>query len=91
MSHSSDPEKLKKAHVVITSYSIVANEHATYSFDATDESKPKKSKKSTAAASDDNSDGSESNFARDLKKKSTIKQQDALFKVKWWRLMLGAY
>lgn len=89
MSHSSDPEKLKKAHVVITSYSIVANEHATYSFDATDESKPKKSKKSTAAASDDNSDGSESNFARALKKKSTVKQKDALFKVKWWRIVLG--
>ncbi|PSR75765.1 hypothetical protein PHLCEN_2v8882 [Hermanssonia centrifuga] len=85
---ATDPEKLKKAHVVITSYSIVANEHATYAFDATDESKPKKSKKSAAAASDDNSDDSESNFARALKKKSPVKQKDALFKVKWWRIVL---
>lgn len=83
-----DPERLKRAHVVITSYSIVANEYAAYGGEAKDESKSKKSKK--AAESDDSDDSESDSFAR--KKKAAgraSKKKDALFNVKWWRIVLG--
>lgn len=78
-----DPEKLKKAHVVITSYSIVANEYAAHSGDGKDESKSK-SKKSKK-------DDDESSDEEVLPKKSrkAPKKKAALFGVKWWRIVLG--
>lgn len=77
---AADPEKLKRAHVVITSYSIVANEYAAFSDDGKDESKSKKSKK-----------GDESSDEEILPRKSAkaTKKKAALFGVKWWRIVLG--
>jgi hypothetical protein len=90
--------------VVVTSYSIVSSEHGAFKPDAKDEGKGKgkaKTKKKDASDSDsddldddsDNSDSSAENFGRTLakKKKPTSKKQakDALFRIKWWRIVLG--
>ena len=78
---ATDPEKLKRAHVVITSYSIVANEYAAFSDDGKDESKSKKSKKG-----DESSDSEEILPRKSMK---ATKKKAALFGVKWWRIVLG--
>lgn len=94
-----DPSRLKQAHVVVTSYSIVSSEHGAFIFDATDEGKGKsKSKKQASSDSEsdddsDNSDSSSENFGKTIrpKKKAAPKKQsrDALFRIKWWRIVLG--
>jgi hypothetical protein len=76
--------------VVISTYTTVASEHSSFRFDAKDESKGKKKKADT----DDSDSGSSSeNFGRTLvnkKKTGKVKdKKDALFRVKWWRIVLG--
>ncbi|KAI0058318.1 hypothetical protein BV25DRAFT_1830155 [Artomyces pyxidatus] len=94
-SRATDPAALQRAHVVVTSYATVASEHSAFAPEAKDESKPKsKSKKAAAAASDSDESSSEAeHFGRTLaaKKKATTsksKKKDALFRVKWWRIVL---
>jgi SNF2 family DNA or RNA helicase len=96
-----DPAKLKQAHVVVTSYSIVASEHGAFKPDAKNEGKAKSKSKKKKDASDsddddddsDDSDSSGGGFGKTLakKKKTTSKKQakDALFRIKWWRIVLG--
>lgn len=89
-SRTTDPSKLKQAHVVVTSYSTVASEYAAFTPEAKDETKSKKSKsKAMAAASDSDSDSSEGLTKRFTSKKRTGKSKDALFQVKWFRIVLG--
>jgi len=93
---SPGPEALKRAHVVITSYAIVASEHSVFDLKAKDESKTKnKNKKgsSSKVVSSSDSDSEADHFGRSLetKKKSATasgKKKDALFRVKWWRIVL---
>ncbi|KAH0831071.1 hypothetical protein J3R83DRAFT_13598 [Lanmaoa asiatica] len=88
-SRTTDPLKLKQAHVVVTSYSTVASEYATFVPEAKDESKSRKSKsKAMAAASDSDSDSSEGLTKKLGSKKRTGKSKDALFQVKWFRIVL---
>jgi len=87
-----DPAALRRAHVVITSYAIVSSEHGTFDPKVTDESKPKKGGNSKTESSSD-SDSEADHFGRTLvnKKKPAItggKKKDALFRVKWWRIVL---
>ncbi|KAH7929303.1 hypothetical protein BV22DRAFT_1110033 [Leucogyrophana mollusca] len=92
---TTDPTQLMRAHVVVTSYSIVSSEYGAYAPEARDESKSKsKAKKASAKNSDedflDDSDD-DSAFARSLSKKkatSRTKAKDALFRVKWFRIVL---
>ena len=84
---ATDPSRLERVDVVITSYQIVASEHATYSEDAKDESKSK-GKKSKKGEDDDDSDESDSDDIRFVRK-PVSKKKDALFRVKWWRVVLG--
>jgi hypothetical protein len=84
---SADPLKLKSAHVVVTSYSIVASEYATFAPDAKDESKSKSKSKSKKAASQSDSD---SDDVVTKKRPGKAKGKDALFRVKWFRIVLGA-
>jgi hypothetical protein len=93
-----DPAKLKQAHVVVTSYSIVSSEHGVFRPDAKSEGKGKpKTKKKEVSDSDDDSDSdassSSGNFGKTLTKKKTTSSKkqgkDALFRVKWWRIVLG--
>jgi SNF2 family DNA or RNA helicase len=85
---SLDPETLKRAHVVVTSYAITASEYAA--FQPKDESKPKKgsdSKRVSGSGSDSEAD----HFGRTLeskKKAATGRKRDALFRIKWWRIVL---
>ncbi|OCH84032.1 hypothetical protein OBBRIDRAFT_799429 [Obba rivulosa] len=85
-SRTSDPAVLERAHVVITSYSTVASEYGTFSGSAKDESKSK-SKSKNADNPDDDSDSSKV-IGRTIKKRSSAKKKDALFHVKWWRIVL---
>lgn len=98
-----DPAQLMRAHVVVTSYSIVSSEHGVYAADAKDETKGKsksKSKKQTLDSSDDDdasgsrSDSDSSAVGKTLKTKARAAPRkkaakDALFRVKWWRIVLG--
>ncbi|KAH9988109.1 SNF2 family N-terminal domain-containing protein [Russula compacta] len=91
-SRTTNPETLRRAHVVITSYAIVASEHATFQPEVKDGSKPKKGSTSKDESTSD-SDSEADHFGRTLenKKKSARtngKKKDALFRVKWWRLVL---
>lgn len=89
-SRTTDPSVLKQAHVVVTSYSIVASEYATFVPEAKDETKSKKSKsKAMAAASDSDSDSSEGFTKKFASKKRIGKSKDALFQVQWFRIVLG--
>lgn len=86
-----DSESLKQAHVVVTSYSVLSSEHGSYLNGQVDKAH-KKSKAKKASSSDEDTDDS-SNFGRALarKKKATAKPKkilDALFHVKWWRIVL---
>lgn len=102
-SRASDPAKLKMAHVVVTSYSIVASEHGTYQSSAKDETTKSKKKGKGKVSSDSDSDDdddddsdSEKNFGKTvLGKKKAPKYasakkagKDALFRIKWWRIVL---
>jgi SNF2 family DNA or RNA helicase len=91
---SPDPEALKRAHVVITSYAIVASEYGVFDPKVKDESKNKKKKGSSSKAeSSSDSDSEADHFGRTLEKKkksatASGKKRDALFRVKWWRIVL---
>ncbi|KAI0320422.1 SNF2 family N-terminal domain-containing protein [Amylostereum chailletii] len=92
-SRTTNPEVLKRAHVVITSYAIVSSEHGSYVPDAKDESKGKSKSKSKKDDSDSDELESESeHFGRAIasKKKPAAKRsvKDALFRVKWFRIVL---
>ncbi|KAG0693585.1 SNF2 family N-terminal domain-containing protein [Suillus ampliporus] len=82
-SRTTDPLKLKAAHVVVTSYSIVASEFATFAPPAKDESKSKSKSKKAASDSDSDSDS-----VVTKKKPGRAKGKDALFHVKWFRIVL---
>lgn len=87
---TTDPSALKQAHVVVTSYSIVASEYAAFAPEAKDERKSKKSKsKAMVAASDSDSHSSEGFSRKFASKKGTGRSKDALFQVKWFRVVLG--
>jgi hypothetical protein len=95
-----DPAKLKQAHVVITSYSIVASEHGVFKPDAKNEGKAKAKSKATkkqeTSDSDTDSDSDSEDFSKTLglkKKRPASKKQvkDALFHVKWFRIVLGEF
>jgi SNF2 family DNA or RNA helicase len=93
MTHSSpDPETLRRAHIVVTSYAIVASEHSTFQPKSKDESKSKKGSSSKTDSSSD-TDSEADHFGRTLGSKKVpsttkSKKKDALFKVRWWRIVL---
>lgn len=100
---TTDPARLRRAHVVVTSYSILSSEHGAFIPDAKDEGKGKgKTKKKGSSDSDDGDEvdeidsDSSSNFGRTLTKKKSAparktQVKDALFRVKWWRIVLGKF
>ncbi|CAL1709544.1 unnamed protein product [Somion occarium] len=87
-SRTSDPTILAGADVVITSYNILASEHASYSPVTRDESKSKsKSKSKKQSLGSDSEDSDSSSIGRTIKAKPK-KVKDALLRVKWWRIVL---
>lgn len=66
----------------------MASEHGAFSPSAKDESKSKKSKKASNDSGSDISD--DSVVGKSLKAKSrTVKKKDVLFRVRFWRVVLG--
>ena len=90
-----DPEELKRAHVVVSSYATVTSEHGVYSSQSKDESegvKKGKSKKVAASDSEEDelSDSESFGRARTSKRPVTKKKvKDALYHVHWFRIVLG--
>ncbi|KAG5220159.1 SNF2 family DNA-dependent ATPase [Salix suchowensis] len=77
------PNVLRRHHIVVTTYDVVKSEYAVYRPDVKDESKSK-AKKKKAATSDSDDDVP-------VVKKAAKKgpKRDAIFRIKWWRVILG--
>ncbi|KAK0498852.1 SNF2 family DNA-dependent ATPase [Armillaria luteobubalina] len=88
-SRTSDPADLRKYQIIVTTYDVVKSEFAAHRPPAKDESKQSKLK-----SGKDNSGSSDEaeHFGRTLKAKEkpkrVVKVKDALFHVKWWRIIL---
>ena len=85
--HYEDPYELERAHIVVTSYSVVTSEYGAYA-PAKNEGKGKGKGKKANMESDSDEDSDD--FSKRLKATAKRgKQKDALFRVKWWRVVLG--
>ncbi|KAF8639149.1 hypothetical protein AX17_001638 [Amanita inopinata Kibby_2008] len=85
-SRTADPANLK-AHVVITTYDVVKSEYDAYQTSALGESQLKDSKKKQKG--DDSSDEDDGEVASKTKPKTTRgAKKAALFRIKWWRVVL---
>lgn len=90
-----DPNALRKARVVVTTYDVVKSEYEAHAGNTKDESQTKlavKKKKAATVSDDDDSDDSVEHFGRTIAgkaKKSKSPKKSALFQVKWWRIVLG--
>ena len=80
----------------MTSYNIIASEFAAYTGEAKDESKSKKSKKAQSQSENDDDDSEDSDDIRKFLQKNkkpavkrAAKKKDALFRLKYWRIVLG--
>ncbi|KAI0768279.1 SNF2 family N-terminal domain-containing protein [Trametes elegans] len=83
---TSNPYDLERAHIVVTSYSVVTSEYGVF-MQGKDESKRKgKGKKKGDSDSDDSDSDSIMKRLKAAPRKG--KTKDALFRVKWWRVVL---
>ncbi|KAF9242263.1 SNF2 family N-terminal domain-containing protein [Melanogaster broomeanus] len=91
-SRTTDPLKLKQAHVVVTSYPTVASEYAAFAPAAKDESRSKPKSKSKVVANASDSESSDGFTKKLVANKRGVgsggKTKDALFQVKWFRIVL---
>ncbi|KAL5520694.1 hypothetical protein ACEPAF_2696 [Sanghuangporus sanghuang] len=87
-SRTTDPESLKMAHIVITSYSVLSSEHSAYERSLGRKTSNAKSRNNSSDGESSTSD--EYRLDRTTAKKATKKTKvmDALFRVKWWRIVL---
>ncbi|THH01396.1 hypothetical protein EW145_g6925 [Phellinidium pouzarii] len=90
---SKDPETLRRAHIVITSYSVLSSEHSAYEQRQVEKTVSKsKLKANESSEEDEENDSDESQLSSTVKKgKKTGKPKkimDALFHLKWWRIVL---
>ncbi|KAH9830624.1 SNF2 family N-terminal domain-containing protein [Rhodofomes roseus] len=83
---TTDPAKLERAHVVVTSYTIVSSEHGVYTGGGTNKA-PKK-KQSLDDSDSDSSVGSSLPARKTTRRAATKAKKDALFRVRWWRTVL---
>lgn len=83
---------LTRSHIVITTYDTLKSEFEAFFGSAKNEGDPKPKAKKTTIDSDDDSDSVE-DFGRTVvaKKKSKAPKKCPLFKVKWWRIVLGVF
>ncbi|KAL4267211.1 SNF2/RAD54 Helicase and Transcription Factor [Pleurotus pulmonarius] len=76
-----DPNVLRRHHIVVTTYDVVKSEYAVYRPEVKDESKSKAKKKKAASDSDDDIPA-----VKKAAKKGP--KRDAIFRIKWWRVIL---
>lgn len=84
-----DPNKLRKAHVVVTTYDVVKSEYGALNPSVKNEGKAKKNKPTASTANSDDSDSED--FGRTVKGAKKTKagaKKDALFHLRWWRIVL---
>lgn len=92
-----DPAVLQKYHVVVSTYDTVKSEYVAYSSSAKDESKKSKASSKAKVVDSDNNDDDDSesdSFKKAKKAKPKAKagaKKCALFEVKWFRGVLGAF
>lgn len=85
-----DPAKLRKAHVIVTTYDTVRSEYLAFNPAGKNEGKAKAKAKTKASDSSDNSSEDEgAGRARAKTAKKTSPKACALFAMKWWRIVLG--
>ena len=82
-----DPKKLERAHVVVTSYTTVASEYGTYT-GGKDEGKASKKKQVDSDSDSDSSVGTSLKHKKATGRGARAKK-DALFRLQWWRVVLG--
>ncbi|KAM5539722.1 hypothetical protein V8D89_006535 [Ganoderma adspersum] len=86
-SRTTDPAELERAHIVVTSYSTVTSEYGAFVPDSKNEGKGKGKGKKKGQESDSDEDSDD--FTKRIKASTRRgKQKDALFRVKWWRVVL---
>lgn len=79
---ATNPEELKRAHIVVTTYQIVAQEYQVYQSDP---------KNAAGGSSDDDSDDFGGTLLKKKPKtraKKKAEAKNALFRVRWWRIVL---
>ncbi|KZT63245.1 hypothetical protein DAEQUDRAFT_742034 [Daedalea quercina L-15889] len=81
---ASDPKKLERAHVIVTSYTTVASEHSTYT-GSKGEGKASKKKRGDSDSDSDISVGSSLKYKKAVGRGA---KKDALFRLHWWRVVL---
>ena len=81
-----DPSTLRSSHIIITTYDIVKSEYEAYQEIAKNESK-----QLNVDSDDENSDNTRASEKPKTKSKGRGggSGKSALFKVKWWRVVLG--
>ncbi|KAJ7594372.1 SNF2 family DNA-dependent ATPase [Mycena floridula] len=86
-SRTADPNKLRRAHVVVTTYDVVKSEYGAFNPAA---KKGKGKSKKNAAADDDDDDSSSDEVASKKGKKPAraAVKKDALFHLQWFRIVL---
>ncbi|KAL0579929.1 hypothetical protein V5O48_002100 [Marasmius crinis-equi] len=92
-SRTSNPNELRKAHVVITTYDTLKSEYGTFDPSSKGDSKSSKAKTKKSAKDASDSDSSEGETFGRIAKKSIPKgaskaKKDALFRVRWFRVVL---
>ncbi|KAH8112239.1 P-loop containing nucleoside triphosphate hydrolase protein [Phellopilus nigrolimitatus] len=92
---TANPDVLKRAHVVITSYSVLSSEYGAFEKRQLEKASAKSKSRSKDSSDDDDDDSlsdETSNFGRTVAKKKASgkpkKIMDALFHLKWWRIAL---
>ncbi|KAL0945765.1 hypothetical protein HGRIS_012054 [Hohenbuehelia grisea] len=85
-SRTANPVELSNMNVVITTYDVLKSEYAAYAPDAKDESKAKAKPKAKKPSSDSDSDEIDIPKKKKPARKGAVK--NALFKVKWFRVVL---
>ncbi|KAI5118940.1 hypothetical protein M0805_006286 [Coniferiporia weirii] len=88
---TTSPEVLRRAHVVITSYSVLSSEHSAYEQRRMEGAASSHKYKSNGRSSGDDGDSSdEDGYDRTVKRKAgkSKRVMDALFHLKWWRIVL---
>ncbi|TEB32621.1 hypothetical protein FA13DRAFT_1731108 [Coprinellus micaceus] len=89
-SRTTDPAQLRKHHVVVTTYDTVKSEYETYLPPAKDEGQAKLKLKSKSApgVSSDSEDSDDIVKKLKNKKSKAAAKKDALFRIKYWRVVL---
>ena len=84
-----DPSVLERAHIVVTSYSVATSEFKNHPMGKDESGSKGKGKGKKKVQEEDSEDDSDSDDMPRRPAPKRGKTMDALFRVKWWRIVLG--